>query len=95
MFDLNSRARHVTLGALLLRCGGVADGVRALAAGSPGRLRVPAWRRAATVAHRMRHRGGARGDRMLEGLNLTERPARADHLIRDRYKLQADSHAHG
>lgn len=40
---------------------------------------------------RMRHRGGAPGDRMLEGLNLTQDQRDQIRVIRDRYRLQADS----
>jgi Spy/CpxP family protein refolding chaperone len=39
----------------------------------------------------MRHRGAQRGDRMLEGLNLTQDQRDQIRVIRDRYKLQADS----
>ena len=40
---------------------------------------------------RMRHRSGPRGERMLEGLNLTKDQRDQINVIRDRYKLQADS----
>jgi Spy/CpxP family protein refolding chaperone len=39
----------------------------------------------------MRHRGGRPGDQLLEGLNLTKDQRAQINLIRDRYKLQADS----
>jgi Spy/CpxP family protein refolding chaperone len=39
----------------------------------------------------MRHRGGDRGDRMFQGMNLTKDQRAKIKVIRDRYKLQADS----
>jgi Spy/CpxP family protein refolding chaperone len=39
----------------------------------------------------MRHRGGSRGDGMLKDLNLTKDQQAQVKLIRDRYRLKADS----
>jgi Spy/CpxP family protein refolding chaperone len=39
----------------------------------------------------MGHRGGARGDRLFKGMNLTKDQRARINVIRDRYKLQADS----
>jgi Spy/CpxP family protein refolding chaperone len=94
MFDLNSRARHITLGAALC----VAAATVAACAHSqqtpPPDSASPReqgnWGRGGGGSQ-MRHRGGSRGDPMLEGLNLTKEQRGQVTLIRDRYRLKADS----
>jgi Spy/CpxP family protein refolding chaperone len=90
MFHSNSRARRYTLGTLF--CVAAAT----VTACAHSQQAPPADSASPAVQHdgqgsRMRHRGGARGDRMLEGLNLTKDQRDQINVIRDRYKLQADS----
>jgi Spy/CpxP family protein refolding chaperone len=90
MFESYSRARRSTLGALLV----VAATTMTACAHSQ---QAPPADSAAPRGHgdwqgsRMRHGQGPRGDRMLEGLNLTKDQRDQITLIRDRYKLHADS----
>jgi Spy/CpxP family protein refolding chaperone len=92
MFHSNSRARAYTLGTLL--CVAAAS-VTACAhsqqtppADSASPRAQDDYQRSATHDH---GRGGHGGDRMLEGLNLTKDQHDQIKVIRDRYKLQADS----
>ena len=90
MFHQISRARRDTLGTL---CCAAAATVTACA---HSQQTPPADSASPSVQHdgqgaRMRHRGGAPGDRMLEGLNLTQDQRDQVKVIRDRYRLQADS----
>jgi protein CpxP len=96
MFDSNSRARHYTLGALvcvaaaaLSACSHTQkapapDSASPRAQGSQGN-----WR--GGDGQRMRHRSGPGGDPMLKDLNLTKDQQAQVQLIRDRYRLKADS----
>lgn len=94
MLDLNSRARHMALGAVLC----VAAATVAACAHSqqtpPPDSASPRgqgdWGRGGGGSQ-MRHRGGSRGDPMLGGLNLTKEQRGQVTLIRDRYRLKADS----
>ena len=90
MFDSNSRARRCTLGALLCVAAAsvtaCAHSQQAPPADSASPQGQGGWQ-----GSRMRHRGGRGGDRMFEGLNLTKDQRAQINLIRDRYKLQADS----
>lgn len=90
MFHSNSRARRYTLGTLLCVAGATmtacAHSQQAPPADSASPRAQGDWQ-----GSRMRHRGGSRGDRMLEGLDLTKDQRDQINLIRDRYKLQADS----
>jgi periplasmic protein CpxP/Spy len=90
MFHSTSRARRYSLGSLL--CVAAAT-VTACAHSQQAPPPDSASPRAQGdyQGSQMRHRGGARGDRMLEGLNLTKDQRDQITLIRDRYKLQADS----
>jgi Spy/CpxP family protein refolding chaperone len=93
MFDLNSRARRYTLGALVCVAAATlsacahsqqtppADSASPRAQGGYGR----------GDGQHMRHRGGPRGDPMLKDLNLTKDQQAQVQLIRDRYRLKADS----
>jgi protein CpxP len=93
MFDMNSRVRHYTLGAL------VCVAATALSACAHSQQTPPAdsvsprtqgnWR--GGDGPRMRHRGGPHGDQMLKDLNLTKDQQAQVQLIRDRYRLKADS----
>lgn len=90
MFHSNSRARRYTLGTLF--CVAAAT----VTACAHSQQAPPADSASPRAQHdgqgsRMRHRGGPRGDRMLEGLNLTKDQRDQINVIRDRYKLQADS----
>ena len=90
MFHSISRARRYSLGTLF--CVAAAT----LTACAHSQQTPPADSASPSVQNdgqgaRMRHRGGAPGDRMLEGLNLTQDQRDQIKVIRDRYKLQADS----
>jgi Spy/CpxP family protein refolding chaperone len=90
MFLSNPRARRYALGTLL--CAGAATvtacahSQQAPPADSASPRGQDDWQ-----GSRMRHRSGPRGDRMLEGMNLTKEQRDQINVIRDRYKLQADS----
>jgi protein CpxP len=90
MFDSNSRARRYTLGALLCvataSVSACAHSQQAPPADSSSPRGQGGWQ-----GSQMRHRGGERGDRMFAGLNLTKDQRAQIKLIRDRYRLQADS----
>jgi Spy/CpxP family protein refolding chaperone len=93
MFDSKSRARYLTLGALA--CVAAAS----LSACAHSQQTPPAdsasprargnWR--GGDGQHMRHRSGPQGDRMLKDLNLTKDQQAQVQLIRDRYRLKADS----
>ena len=90
MFHQISRARRYTLGTLF--CAAAAT----VTACAHSQQTPPADSSSPRAQYdgqggRMRHRGGAPGDRMLEGLNLTQDQRDQIKVIRDRYKLQADS----
>jgi periplasmic protein CpxP/Spy len=90
MFDSNSRARRLTLGALL--CVAAASlSACAHSQQAPQADSASPRGQGGYGGQRMRHRGGQGGDRMLEGLNLTKDQQSQVTLIRDRYKLKADS----
>jgi Spy/CpxP family protein refolding chaperone len=90
MFDLNSRARLVTLGALVCVAAATTAGCAHTQQAAPADSASPhghgGWQ-----GGRMRHGGGPRGDRMLDDLNLTKDQRSQVTLIRDRYRLKADS----
>lgn len=90
MFDLNSRARRYTLGTLFcvaaVSVTACAHSQQAPPADSASPRGQGGWQ-----GSRMRHRGGGHGDRMFEGMNLTKDQHSQINLIRDRYKLRADS----
>jgi protein CpxP len=90
MLESNSRARRYTLGALLcvaaVSVSACAHSQQAPPADSSSPRGQGGWQ-----GSQMRHRGGPRGDRMFEGMNLTNDQRAQIKLIRDRYKLQADS----
>lgn len=90
MFHSTSRARRYTLGTLL--CVAAAT-VTACAHSQQTPPPDSASPRAQDhyQGSRMHQRGGPRGERMLEGLNLSKDQRDQINLIRDRYKLQADS----
>ena len=89
MFHSISRARRYTLGTLFC----VAAATVTACAHSQQTPPADSASPSAQDGHgsRMRHRGGAPGDRMLEGLNLTKDQRDQINVIRDRYRLQADS----
>jgi protein CpxP len=96
MLDLNSRARQFTLGALVF-AGAVLVSACAHTqqtpppdSASPRAQGGGGWGRGGDGSH-MRRGGGQRGDPMLEGLNLTKDQHAQVTLIRDRYRLKADS----
>jgi protein CpxP len=90
MFDLNSRSRHATLGALLCVATAALSACAHSQQAPPADSASPRAQGGYGDSH-MRHRGGPRGDRMLEGLNLSEDQRAQVTVIRDRYKLKADS----
>ena len=90
MFDSISRARRYTLGTLFCVAAATLTGCAHSQQAPPPDSASPRSQDDAQ-GPRMRHRGGARGDRMLEGLNLTKDQRDQITVIRDRYKLQADS----
>jgi protein CpxP len=93
MFDLNSRARHYTLGALVCVAAATltacAHSQQAAPADSASPRAQGRWE--GNGGQRMRHGGGPRGDQMLKDLNLTKDQQAQVQLIRDRYRLKADS----
>ena len=90
MFDLNSRARHVTLGALLCVAAAALSACAHSQQAPPADSASPRSQ-GGYGGSRMRQRGGPHGDMMFEGLNLTKDQRAQVTLIRDRYKLKADS----
>ena len=90
MFHSISRARRYSLGTLFCVAAATVTGCAHSQQAPPADSASP---RSQDDAHgsRMRERSGPRGDRMLEGLNLTKDQRDQINLIRDRYKLQADS----
>jgi protein CpxP len=90
MFDSYSRARHVTLGALLCAAAALSACAHSQQA-PPADSASPRGQGGYGGGQRMRHRSGQGGDMMLEGLNLTKDQRSQVTLIRDRYKLKADS----
>jgi protein CpxP len=94
MLDLNSRARHITLGAVICVAAVSATACAHTQQAPPPDSASPRgqgdWGRGGGGSQ-MRHRGGSRGDPMLEGLNLTKEQRAQVTLIRDRYRLKADS----
>ena len=93
MFDLNSRARHYTLGALACVVAATLTACAHSQQTPPADSASPRvqgdWR--GGDGQPMRHRGGPHGDRMLKDLNLTKDQQTQVQLIRDRYRLKADS----
>lgn len=94
MFHLNTRARHITLGALLCAASAAVTACAHTQQPLPSDSASPRghgdWGRGGDGS-RMRHRGGRNGDAMLDGLNLTTDQQSQVTLIRDRYRLKADS----
>jgi protein CpxP len=95
MFDLNSRARHMTLGALVCAAVTLVTACAHTQQTPPADSASPRgqgdWHRGGGDGSRMRHGGGPHGDRMLEDLNLTKDQKAQVQLIRDKYRLKADS----
>ncbi|MBK5189425.1 MAG: hypothetical protein JJD97_14370 [Gemmatimonadaceae bacterium] len=90
MFDLNSRARHLTLGALVCVAAVTVAACAHTQQASPADSASPRGRGDWQGSH-MRHRSGPRGDRMFAGMNLTKDQHAQIALIHDRYRLKADS----
>lgn len=94
MFHLNTRARHITLGALLCAASAAVSACAHTQQPPPSDSASPrgqgGWGRGGDGS-RMRHRGGQGGDQMLDGLNLTADQKSQVTLIRDRYRLTTDS----
>jgi Spy/CpxP family protein refolding chaperone len=90
MLDSNSRARRYTLGTLLCVAAATVTACAHSQQTPPADSASPRGQ-GGWDGSRMRHRSGGHGDRMLEGLNLTKDQRDRINLIRDRYKLQADS----
>ena len=94
MFDLNSRARHFTLGALICAAAVTVAACAHTQQTPPSDSASPRghgdWGKAGDHSH-MRHGGGPHSDRMLDGLNLTKDQRSQVTLIHDRYRLKADS----
>lgn len=90
MFHSNSRVRRFTLGTLFCAAAATVTACAHSQQSPPADSASPRMQ-GDQQGSRMRHRGGPRGDRMLEGLNLTKDQRDQINVIRDRYKLQADS----
>ncbi len=94
MFDLNSRARHATLGALLCAAAATLAACAHTQQAPPSDSAAPRGRAQSQNdgdGSRMRHGGGRRGDMMLRDLNLTKEQHDQVRAIRDRYRQQAES----
>lgn len=91
MFDLNTRARHLTLGALICAAVATVSACAHTQQTPPADSASPRWQGRGGDGARMRHHGGRHGAPMLEGLNLTTDQTAQVQLIRDRYRLKADS----
>jgi Spy/CpxP family protein refolding chaperone len=91
MFDLNSRARHFTLGALVCAATAMLSARAHAQQAAPADSASPRTQGERGGGQRMRHRGGPHGDPMLKDLNLTKDQHAQVQLIRDRYRLRADS----
>jgi Spy/CpxP family protein refolding chaperone len=89
MFDSISRLRHFTLGALL--CAAATVTACAHSQQSPPADSASPNGQGSRQGSRMRHGGGSHGDRMFEGMNLTTDQRAQIKLVRDRYRLKADS----
>jgi protein CpxP len=93
MFDSNSRARHYALGALVCVAAAALSACshtqKAPAPDSASPRAQGNWRGGG--GQHMRHRGGPQGDPMLKDLNLTKDQQAQVQVIRDRYRLKADS----
>jgi Spy/CpxP family protein refolding chaperone len=90
MFHSISRARRYTLGTLFCAAAATVTACAHSQQAPPADSASP-HAQGDRQGSRMRHRGGQRGDRMLEGLNLTKDQRDQINVIRDRYRLQADS----
>ena len=90
MFHSNPRARRYTLGTLLCVAAATVTACAHSQQAPPADSASPRVEGDRQGSH-MRHRSGRRGDRMLEGLNLTKDQRDQITLIRDNYKLRADS----
>jgi Spy/CpxP family protein refolding chaperone len=90
MFDSNSRARRYTLGALLCVAAATVSACAHSQQAPPADSSSPRGQ-GSGQGSQMRRRGGGYGDRMFEGMNLTNDQRAQITLIRDRYRLQADS----
>jgi Spy/CpxP family protein refolding chaperone len=91
MFDSNSRARHYTLGALVCAATVMLSACAHSQQPTPADSASPRAQGEWGGGQRMRHRGGPHGDPMLKDLNLTKDQQAQVQLIRDRYRLKADS----
>ncbi len=93
MFDLNSRARHATLGALLCVAAATLAACAHTQQAPPSDSASPRgqgqWQHDGDGS-RMRHGGGHNGD-MLKDLNLTKEQHEQVKAIHDRYRKQAES----
>lgn len=90
MFDIHSRARSYTLGALLCAAAVAVTACAHSQQAAPADSASPRQYDGSRGGHGGM-RGGQHGDRMLGDLNLTKDQRAQINLIRDRYKLQADS----
>lgn len=94
MFDLNSRARHATLGALLCVAAATLAACAHTQQAPPSDSASPRgqgqWQHDGDGS-RMRHGSGHHGDMMLKDLNLTKEQHEQVRAIHDRYRQQAES----
>ncbi|MEP7087603.1 MAG: hypothetical protein ABI884_09725 [Gemmatimonadota bacterium] len=95
MFDLNSRARHITLGALVCAAVAITSACAHTQQTPPCDSASPRaqgdWHRGGGDGSHMRHHGRRNGDLMLKDLDLNNHQQSQVMLIRDRYRLKADS----
>ena len=94
MFDLNSRARHATLGALLCVAAVTLAACAHTQQAPPSDSAAPRGQGQLQNdgdGSRMRHGGGRRGDMMLKDLNLTKEQHEQVRAIHDKYRQQAEA----
>lgn len=90
MFDMTSRARRYSLGALFCAATIAVTACAHSQQAAPDDSAAPRHSDGPR-GQRNGMRGGRHGDRMLGGLDLTQDQRAQIAVIRDRYKLQADS----
>lgn len=90
MFDMTSRARSYMLGALFCAAAVAVTACAHTQQAAPADSASPR-QYGGPGGHRGGMRGGQHGDRMMKELDLTKDQRSQITLIRDRYKLRADS----
>ncbi len=93
MFHLNSRARQITLGALVCAAATVVSASAHAQQTPPSDSASPRgdWHHGGGDGSRMRHGGAPHHDGMLKDLDLSKAQQSQVKLIHDRYRMKADS----